>query len=344
MSVTISNVEDSTAEAWDGFVAAASDASLYHRYAWRDFYREVFGKETFYLAATGSDGDVQGVLPLVRQKSRLFGDYLASLPFFNYGGVLAGDDATRAALYREAGELGARLGVDHVEIRESASVADWPARTEKVAMLLELPDDEEALSSQLGSKLRSQIRRPQREDPTVTSGGIECLDDFYAVFARNMRDLGTPVYSRRMFAEILERFPDAAEIVAISVGDEPAAAAFLLHANGRTEIPWASANRAFNRISINMLLYWEVLRRAIARESTVFDFGRSTKDSGTFRFKRQWGAEPQPLYWYYWLPDGGELPGLTTDSGKYDMAIKLWQKLPLPIANRLGPSIVQHLP
>jgi hypothetical protein len=122
------------------------------------------------------------------------------------------------------------------------------------------------------------------------------------------------------------------------------AAAFLIGYGGRLEIPWASTIRDVNHLSINMLLYWEVLKYAIQHQYRIFDFGRSSRDSGTYFFKRQWGAHPQPLYWHYWLRGDRKLPALNPQNPKYALAINIWKHLPLFIANRLGPSVVKYLP
>ena len=211
-------------------------------------------------------------------------------------------------------------------------------------MRLTLPDSAEELGKTLGAKTRSQIKRPIREDPKVSIGGIEIVDRFYVVFSRNMRDLGTPVYAKAMFDDILRRFPEESSIVLIEIQGRPAAAAFLLHFRDTTEVTWASADRQFNKISINMFMYWEILKFSIERGSTIFDFGRSTVESGSYRFKKQWGAKPVQLYWNYWLKEGHTLPKMNPDNPKYALAISAWKKLPLRISNLLGPHIVRHLP
>lgn len=329
---------------WDRFVAGHPEAAIYHLYAWRDFYERDFGKEAHYLIARNDAGTIDGVLPLVRQKSVLFGDYLCSVPYFNYGGTLADGPDARRRLFEAAARLCDTLGARHLELRETGDYDNWPTRVDKMTMLLPLPTSSDELGQALGSKLRSQIRRPQRENPETRVGGTELLDDFYAVFSRNMRDLGTPVYSRRMFRVILERFAKNAELITIDVAGRPAAAAFLMHHRGTTEIPWASTVRDYNAISINMLLYWEALNRAIERGSRSFDFGRSTIDSGTYRFKKQWGAQPRQLYWHYHVRDGGEMPALNPGSGRYDLAMRVWRSLPLWVANSIGPLLVHDLP
>ncbi|MGH8309814.1 MAG: FemAB family XrtA/PEP-CTERM system-associated protein, partial [Steroidobacteraceae bacterium] len=315
------------------------------RYAWRRVVRSVFGHETFYLAARGSEGDVVGVLPLVRLRSLLFGDFLVSLPYFNYGGVLAQSAGVRARLLGAANDLARRLRVSHLELRHRCSGPEsWPVRTDKVAMLLRLPETPEQLWRGLTSKLRAQIKRPLREGATCVFGRAELLDEFYGVFAENMRDLGTPVYAKRLFQTMLATFPESTAIAVVRLKGRPVAAAFTLRHRDTMEVPWASSLRRANGLGVNVHLYWNLLERAVAEGLTVFDFGRSTRDSGAFRFKRQWGAEPEQLYWHYWLRDGTTVPGLSPANPKYRAAIAAWRRLPLPVANWLGPRIVKNLP
>jgi FemAB-related protein (PEP-CTERM system-associated) len=178
----------------------------------------------------------------------------------------------------------------------------------------------------------------------VTFGGEECLEDFYTVFARNMRDLGTPVYGKTFFSKILQYFAEHSRIVVIHIGNQPVAAAFLLGNKDTLEIPWASTIKDVNHLSMNMLMYWEVLKYAIENRYKYFDFGRSSKESGTFRFKQQWGAKPKQLFWHYWLAKNVELPKLNPDNPKYALAINIWKKLPINITKWLGPLIVRNLP
>ncbi len=336
---------DSDTNAWDEFVQTKNNASIYHLSVWKKLINQIFGHSSYYLQAMSDDGNVVGVLPLVRLKSMLFGDYIVSMPFFNYGGVLADSPEIESALMKRAGELAAELGVQHIEFRDTvARDSQWPVREDKVVMELALPDSEDALWSSIGSKVRAQVKRPQREGVEIRCGGLELVDDFYRVFSENMRDLGTPVYSKSLFTEILKEFPDNSYIVLVYHAGGPVAAGFLLGFNGRLEIPWASSLRKYNRIGVNMALYWNVLKLAIARDYKVFDFGRSTVGCGTYRFKKQWGAEPKQLYWHYWLKEGGAVPQLNPDNPKYKMAINAWQRLPLGVSTWLGPKIVKNLP
>src|SRR5690606_20569059 len=191
--------------------------------------REIFGHQSHYWCARDADGRIQGVLPLVRLRSRLFGDYQVSMPYFNYGGVLADSDEIAAALLDHAAVHAAELGVSHVEFRDTRRFdRGWPVREDKVAMELELPNAVDRLWQQLGSKVRAQIKRPLREGAEVSCGGKELLDDFYRVFACNMRDLGTPVYPRRLFAAILDEFPEQAFVIVVRCHRRAVAAAVLL--------------------------------------------------------------------------------------------------------------------
>jgi FemAB-related protein (PEP-CTERM system-associated) len=270
---------------------------------------------------------------------------LVSLPFLNYGGVLADSPAIERALVAEAVALAEREGVRHLELRHAEDRAlGLVTRRNKVTFRLELPKDPDRLWTGFPAKLRSQIRKPEKEGLVARVGGAEELDAFYRVFAVNMRDLGTPVYPRRFFRTILERLPEAARLVVVRRGTQPLAAAFLLSFRGLLEVPWAASLRPYNTLGANMLAYWTALRHGCETEHRRFDFGRSTPDSGPARFKAQWGAEAVPLHWHYWLAPGRSLPDVSPTSPRFHRAVQLWRRLPLALANLVGPRIVRHVP
>lgn len=331
---------------WDEFAGRHPQATAYHRAAAVDIGRRAFGLETFYLSASDSAGNLAGILPLVEQSSLLFGRFLSSVPFFTYGGILANDPQVAAALADAAGALGLKRRAKHVELRHSAPLEGLPLadRTDKVSMVLQLPADEAALSKQLGSKLRSQIKRAEREEPTIHWGGAELLADFYGVFARAMHDLGTPVYPRQFFDHTLAALQGSCDVLVIRVKERAEAAAILVRHADRIEVPWAACSPAGKRGALNMRMYWEMLKLCVARGAGAFDFGRSTVDSGTYKFKAQWGAQPLQLHWYYWLPAGAEIPRLNQSNPKYELASKVWRRLPLWSANLMGPWLVRNLP
>lgn len=341
--ITVSEI-DGDASAWNAYVEAHPQASLYHDFRWRDVVRDSFGHETRYLQARDASGRICGVLPLIRLRSHLFGDYAVSVPFFNYGGPLADNLGVAAQLLDAASKLGRTLNLQHIEFRATRPLNDWPARTDKVSMIRQLPRDAAILDAEIGAKVRAQIKKARQGNVQICCGHLDLLDDFYRVFAINMRDLGTPVYGKNFFRNILQMFPDQSHLVVVRLNGKAVAAAFLLGHRDLMEIPWASTLREVNALNINMLMYREVLGFCIARGYAFFDFGRSTADSGTFRFKKQWGAEPLQHYWHYWLRDGGDLPALKPDSPKFRLAVSAWQRLPVAISKLIGPHIVKYLP
>lgn len=341
------DVRESPGPDWDPFVRGCPESSIYHLSGWTELAREVFGHRALFLESRGSAGELVGVLPLIQQRSWLLGNFATSTAFFNYGGALAADRLIAQQLMLRASEEAKALGCRYLEFRDvQPRPGEWTRRTDKITLRLTLPETVEALSKRLGSKLRSQVKRAEREEVQCRTGSLELLDAFYAVFAENMRDLGTPVYPRRFFEAVLKRFAEHCQLVVIESRGEPWAAGFLVYWRGQAEIPWASCRAKAKPLGANMKLYWEVLSQAIARGCTSFDFGRSTVDSGTYRFKRQWGAEPVPLYWYRWERNGiGGATSAAEERGRVmELATALWQRLPLPIANSLGPLLSGALP
>ena len=301
--------------------------------------------EAYGIVARRGD-DWIGLLPLSYICSTLFGKFLVSLPYVNTAGVVAADEEVASALIDRAVELADTLDVRYLELRHEKKIVHpqlLQQRTDKVHMRLPLPASSDELWKALSPKVRNQIRKGQKQDFEIRWGQKEQLDSFYAVFSRNMRDLGTPVFSRRLFAEILEEYPDRAELCTVHASGRPAAAALLVHAPEMTQVPSASALRAFNSQNVNMLMYWHLLCRSIERGQTTFDFGRSSQESSTFRFKKQWGAQGEPAVWQYYVRKGA-ISEMRPESGKYRYLIKIWQRLPLPLSQWIGPPIVRGIP
>ncbi len=343
MPLNVLNLTPEYHRDWDDY-AYVKHASIYHDSRWPGLIKNVFGHNCHYSMAT-ENGKIVGILPMVQLKSLLFGNFLVSLPCFNYGGVLSKDKSVSDAILARASILAGDLGASHVELRHRSNKSvELPYRDDKVSMYLPLPETEDALWSSFSSKLRAQIRRPEKEGASSKSGGAELLDEFYTVFARNMRDLGTPGYPKQLFSAICEQFPSRTRIFLVRLEGQPVAAGFTIGHRHALEIPSASSLREFNRYSPNMLLYWSILKYAVDKGYTRFDFGRTTKGSGPFRFKKQWGALPQELAWHYILKRGNELPKINPDNPKYRFAVNVWRRLPMPIANLLGPHVVKHLP
>ena len=328
-------------DAWDTAVRSQAGWTPFHLAGWRDVIAESLGHECLYLEAAAG-GATKGVLPLVRVRSRVFGHFLISMPFVNYGGPL-GDSEAVQALGARAEALARQDRVSLLELRSRTALPlDLPVSHRKITVVLDLPADPASLWQALGSKVRSQIKRPQKEGLTVRFGSDQ-VDSFYAVFAAHMHDLGTPVMPRRFFRSIARVFAAESWFGCVYQGNRPLACGAGFRWDDEFELTWASSLTAFSRIAPNMLLYWSFLERAIADGARVFNFGRCTPGSGTHRFKRQWGSRDETLWWYQ-LPRSGAVGTPSPDDPRYRWGPRLWRKLPLSIATALGPRIVRFIP
>lgn len=377
MIQVLEQLDEAAAREVSAFLAAQPEqrgACGEHDPRWLSVLREALGHRPFALIARGgtpgvspgaslgasdngngrassNDGDggaIRGYLPVALVASRLFGRFLVSLPYLNRAGVVAEDEATAAALIERAVELAEELDVQYVELRHSVPIEHESlglSKDEKVRMVLDLPADEEALSKAVGPKVRNLVRKGDKHDLSIRWGGLELLDAFYDVFAVNMRDLGTPVYPKKLFGRIVDCFPREAELCAVWCEGACVAAALLVHddARGLTQVPSASALREFNHTSANMWMYHKLLLRTMAREIKRFDFGRSSEGSGTYRFKKQWGAEPQSTVWQYHVRRG-DVGSMRPDSPKNRRRVAMWQRLPVWLTRLVGPSIVRGIP
>lgn len=334
---------DETAAQWDRFARTQEGFTHFHLHGWQRVIRRVFGHQCLYLEECDAEGRLQGVLPLVRVKSAIFGHYLVSMPFLNYGGPLGTENAIRALAAR-AVEEARRSGAGLLELRSRTPLpVDLDVSHRKITVLLDLPGSGDALMKALPAKLRSQVRRPQKEGVTVRFGPDQ-VDPFFQVFSHHMRDLGTPTLPRGFFQQIAREFPDSSWFGCAWLNDRPIACGAGFAWGDEFEMTWASSLVAYNRIAPNMLVYWSFMERAIQSGLKVFNFGRCTPDSGTHRFKRQWGSRDAPLYWYQRTRDGGPAATPSPDSGAFSWGPRIWKRLPLPVATLLGPRIVRYIP
>ncbi len=346
-TLTVS-LEASPGQEWDAFVEAAPHGSFCHLSGWHDVMADVMGRRPHFLAARDTEGALAGVLPLVEVKSLLFGHYLVSMPYLNYGGPL-GETGARQVLGRAAVETARERGVDLLELR-SRSLAgdDAPAEgltlnRRKVTVVLALPSESETLwEDGLRSKVRSQVRRPMKAGLEVRFGPGE-VDAFYRVFECHMRDLGTPVLPRRLFQVLPDVFGDRVRFAVVYRDGAPVAGGCGFRFGGEFEMTWASSLREHSRVAPNMLLYWGMMERAIEEGAEAFNFGRCTPGEGTHRFKLQWGGEDEPLDWTVWSP-GGALATPNPDQARYGLAVRLWQRIPVPAARVLGPPLARRIP
>jgi FemAB-related protein (PEP-CTERM system-associated) len=326
---------------WDAFVLNASDSSYAHLSQWRAILSDSYGVRGSYLAAV-ENGTIRGILPLALVRSHLLGNCLVSMPFMDYGGVCCnGDEQAESVLVQAAQAMapshGAVLSLRYLHDHRLT----LPSWNDKVSMFLDLDGSEEVLWKRLPSERRNRIRKGRQCGLQASVHGVEGLSDFYSVLAGNMRDVGSPVHSRRFFHQIMKHLNDHARILLVRLGEQSIGAALMLSYKGILSIPWVSSSRAFFEKYPNQILYWEAIRYASANGCVALDFGRCSYGSGTYEAKRQWGAKPVRLHWYYY-PETTRPPGGDVD--RYGWFTDIWKRLPLPVANVIGPWLRPGIP
>jgi len=331
------------ADEWDQFVRRQNGWTHFHLAGWRDVIADVFGHECPYLEARDGAGALRGVVPLVRVRSLLFGHFLVSMPFVNYGGPL-GDAEAVQALAGRAAELAAESGAHLLELRSRQDLSlDLPVSHRKITVLLDLtPANGTGVWDRLNAKVRSQVRRPQKEGVEVRFGA-EQVAPFHRVFAHHMRDLGTPTLPARFFAALARQFGDDVWFGCGYHEGRTVAAGCGFRWGDEFEMTWASALRAYNKIAPNMLLYWRFMEQCMSLGVRTFNFGRCTPESGTHKFKRQWGTRDEALWWYQSGPRR-EAGTPSPDHGPYAWGPRIWRRLPLALANTVGPALVKYIP
>lgn len=355
MKVRLANSKDSAA--WNKFITNYHPEHHAHLWSWKRVFENSFGHKCYYLIAENESNTICGILPLVLINSLLFGRSLISLPYLNGGGLLAEAETVGLNLIEHALKISREESCRYTEIRERKSSSflkneNFISRSHKVSMKLELKETYEKTFASFPSKLRSQIRRPEREQMTVTvftpnasSTKIEtdsAAQSFYSVFAKNMRDLGTPVYPFRLFAETLNENLGNSTVITVFLKNTAVASGLLVGFGDSIEMVWASSLKEHNSKSPNMLLYSRAIEHACKSGYKYFDFGRSTPDSSTYHFKAQWGAKASQLFWYY--PNTCNAPDINPSNSKFKFLVFIWKRLPLFLANWLGPILTKGIP
>ncbi len=330
---------------WNGYVERSPVASVYHRWEWLDLFAKVYGLSVVPLVALDG-GRVTGVLPLVRVGAPGLGAKLVSMPFFGHGGAIADDDDTWRALVDAARDRLAEHRARHVELRHAHPVpaAGLAVRDDKLLMRLDLTPGEKGLFEAVGPKGRADIRRPEKEGITAHVGGVELVPEFHAAYADVMRSLGSPCHSRALFEAAHRAMDDRCFVVVARYQGVPVGGAFLVEMNGLVEVPCAGTLHRIARLRANMLLYWTAIREAVRRGNHTFSFGRSSEDSGTWAFKKNWGATSSPLPYHYALPEGATLPERAAESPVLQRVSAAWKQLPTAVTTRVGPRLARLLP
>lgn len=333
----------------DRFVEQHPAATVAHLSGWGRIAAAAYGHTAVSVVAV-DDGEPIGVLPLVLLRSRLFGRRLVSMPFLDYGGVLVAPGAAargtiEQALVDEALAVAREAGVHSLSLRQLHAVPlPQPTATDRVTMLLPLTTVG-AMWKALPSERRNRVRKGEKSGLTPTWCGPEALDEFYRVFAVNMRDLGSPVHSRAFFRLMLEELRDAARVLLVRDRDaRTVGAAVCLFFRDTIMVPWVSSLREAFALCPNFVLYWEVIRRGCDEGYRTLDLGRSFKNAGTYEFKRQWGGHPHTLPWIFIDTAPGAAPSLERDTSRFATLVRMWKRLPVPAANALGPWIRGQVP
>lgn len=345
--LTIRIADQSDQTSWDDYVVAHPEATPYHLFAWREAIEESYNHSCYYLIAEQS-GRIAGLLPLVHLHLPFVVNELTALPFCDVGNCLCADPAVQDSLIEYALKVGEKLKTRKICLRGELPNTDFfrtrfaPVQTGKIRMLFDLPSSGDELFAGFKSKLRSQIRKAEKNGVVFRWGSLMDLDGIFRVFSKNMHSLGSPVHSKRWLQSILTAFKESAKVGLAIYEDQVVGMGIILFCGQTVAIPWASTLNEFNRLNPNMLLYWNFLRYSADNGYSRFDFGRSSEGEGTYKFKEQWGAKPKPLMWYVQSGTIYDVEKQAASSERERIA-DIWRKTPFAIANMLGPRIRKYI-
>ncbi|MDR3453996.1 MAG: FemAB family PEP-CTERM system-associated protein [Rhodoferax sp.] len=334
--------DPATAAQWDAFVTACPEATFFHRAGWQNIVRDIFDHDTFFLYAE-ADGQIQGVLPLGHVNSWLFGNSLTSLPFAVYGGVAAHSPQAAAALELEAQKIAKHLGVAHLELRNvNPRHTDWPTQDLYVTFRKEILASEEANLLAIPRKQRAMVRKG------IKNGLVSEIDNgadrFFALYADNVLRHGTPAMSKRYFKALLGEFGADCEVLTVVAPDgRPLSSVLSFYFRDEVLPYYAGDDESARDLAANDFKYWELMRRSCERGLKVFDYGRSKRGTGSYAFKKNWGFEPRPLHYEYCLYKRDAIPQNNPSNAKYRLLITVWRRMPIGLANWLGPFVVRNL-
>lgn len=328
--------------AWNAFVEAHPAGTFFHLAEWQRLIEEVHGHRTEFLVAV-RDGSIEGVLPLAEVRSRLFGHALTSLPFCVYGGTLAVSDAAREALEVHAVTLARARGVEHLELRfREGARADWPGKDLYVTFRKAIDADPEANLKAIPRKQRAMVRKGI--DAGLRAEVDQGIERFFPIYATSVRNHGTPVFARRHFARLLDLFGDRASVdTVVTTAGEAVASVLSFHFRDEVLPYYGGGLPAARDLKAFDFMYWSVMCRAAGQGARLFDYGRSKVGTGSFSFKKNWGFEPQPLPYRYHLVRASQVPDVNPLNPKFRLFISAWQRLPVPVANLIGPWLARSL-
>ena len=340
-SIEITQLVDADIDSWNQYVEQSAQATFFHLAQWREIFDRILGHHPYYIIAK-KDAEIVGVFPLVHVKSKLFGNALISVPFGVYGGALANSESIYLQLSDHSVQLAKQLGVEYVEVREKhQSASSWQSKDLYVTFQKELFDTEEENFKAIPRKQRAVVRKAINLG--LTSEWDDNADRFYAMYSESVRNLGTPVLSKKYYQSLLDIFGEKCSVLTILNNGQPVSSVLNFYFRDQV-LPFYGGGPAIARsCKANDFMYWELMRLSVEQGIKVFDFGRSKDGAGSFRFKKHWGFKPEPLPYRFHLINAKQVPDLSPVNPKYQLAIKAWQKLPLPVTHMVGPIIARNL-
>ncbi len=338
MEVTLCQFERGEDKQWDAYVHQAPHSSFCHLSIWKNVIEKTYGHKAWYFWAI-KNKKVTGILPLVSMETFLFGRSLVSIPFLDEGGICADDTLTTMKLYEAACQLGEAMGIKTLELRHrNASPLALPYHGNKASVRLSLHSTSVDKWKELNAKVRNQVRKATKSGLTVHWESGDSLGEFYEVFAENMRDLGSPVHSRNFFRTLFQEYGKNSSLLLVRKGQNVIGGGVCLKFKDILCVPWASSLRQYRSLCPNVLMYWEAIRWGCDSQFALFDFGRSTKGEGTYKFKMQWGSVEEPLHWQR-CSAAIQNGAVQTEKEKYAWVASLWSHLPVPVTKVVGPWI-----
>jgi FemAB-related protein (PEP-CTERM system-associated) len=330
---------------WDCYVKTHSRGSFFHLSGWQEVISKSFHHDCYFLYAE-KNGDICGVLPLVEVKSKLFGHALISTPFCVYGGAIAESTELVRQLEQEACQLAEKLSVDYLELRyQEKQDSSLLLKQAHSTFGCELAEDNEKILAAIKKKQRAVIRHSLKNElDFFLASGKTNLADFYQLLSTSYRNLGTPIFSKSYFANLVDVFGDSTDIAIIKSKDGKLSSAVMNFYYNEQVLPYyGGGNDSARGLKSADFMYYQVMCNAGERGYRWYDFGRSKNDSGPYKYKKNWGMEPKSLYYYYHLVNAKELPNLSPNNPKYKLFIQMWQKLPLKVSQAIGPFLSKFL-
>jgi serine/alanine adding enzyme len=339
----ICELEKKDEMAWDDYILKSEHSTFYHQIGWRNVVEKTYKHKPIYLIAK-EEGEIKGVLPLFLMKSMFFGKKLVSVPFAPYGGVCADDELIEKALIEEAKRITKEYGADYLELRQfNGNETRFVTNDAYVTSILKLDKNPDVMWTAFRKSMRRYVRKAVKNNFHVTKNSKN-LEDFYNIYSQNMRNLGTPAHSYSFFRNILHDFPEYTKIATIEYRGKVISTIFLLYFKNTVIYGWGASLREYLELNPNYLLFWEIIKYSCEKCLDFFDFGRSQPNTGVFLFKEGWGAEPKQLYYQFYLNKVKKMPDTGQSNPKRQKFAKVWSKLPLHLANKVGPILRSNIP